>query len=88
VTDWNDNLQKLEEKLMKAVELFKQAQAEKRLLQGELEKLRVDVKERAKHYDTLERELQALRREREDVRGRIEKLLQQIEILTKTDSAG
>jgi len=88
VTDWNANLQKLEEKLLKAVELFKQTQAEKRLLQGELEKLRVDVKERAKRYDTLEHELQALRREREDVRGRIEKLLQQIDILTKTDSAG
>lgn len=88
MTDWNANLQKLEEKLLKAVELFKQTQAEKRLLQGELEKLRVDVKERAKRYDTLEHELQALRREREDVRGRIEKLLQQIDILTKTDSAG
>lgn len=86
MTDPTDNLLKLEEKLLRAVELFKQTQAEKRALGQELERLRTDVKERLKRSDTLERDLQSLQREREDVRSRIEKLLEQIDILTKPDS--
>lgn len=83
-----DPLQKLEEKLLKAVEIFKQSQAENRALKQELEKLRTESKERGKRWETLERELQTLRREREDVRNRIEKLLEQIEILTKAEPGG
>jgi len=88
VTDSNDHFQKLEEKLLRAVELFKQTHAEKRALARDLEKLRMDSKERAKLIDKLERELLALRREREDVRARIEKLLRQIDVLTSPDSEG
>ena len=85
----NDHFAKLEEKLWKAVELFKETQREKTALQQELEKLRAEFKERAKHSDTQDRDLQALRREREDVRRRIEKLLEQIDVLTKPpDSEG
>jgi predicted nucleic acid-binding Zn-ribbon protein len=36
----------------------------------------------------LEHEIQALRREREEVRSRVERLLEQVEALTKQDSAG
>lgn len=82
MTDSNEHFHKLEEKLLRAVELFKQTQTEKRALQQELEKLRADFRERGKRCDTLEGDLQALRREREDVCSRIEKLLEQIDILT------
>lgn len=88
MTDWKDNFEKLEQKLSRVVELFKQAQSERRALREEVERLNVDFKERAKRGDTLDRELEALRREREDVRSRIEKLLEQIDMLTKPDSAG
>ena len=88
VSDSIDHFQKLEEKLWKAIELFKRTQAEKRALQQDIEKLRTDSKERAKLIDGLERELLALRREREDVRARIEKLLSQIDALTGPDSEG
>ena len=88
MTEPIDHLDKLEEKLLKAVELFKHSQAERRALQQEVEKLRADLKEPLKRADALEQELQTLRREREAVRTRIEKLLDQIEILTKADSAG
>jgi chromosome segregation ATPase len=88
VTDSSDALQKLEEKLLKAVELFKQSEGEKRALREEIEQLRAQLKERAKGGEAQERELQALRREREDVRARVEKILQHIDILTKPDSAG
>ena len=88
MSDSNDHFQKLEEKLCKVIELFKRMQSEKRALQQDLDKLNTDSKECAKLIDTLERELLALRREREDVRVRIEKLLHQIDVLTGPDSEG
>ena len=86
--DSDDSLVKLEEKLLRAVELFKQTQLEKRALQQELEKLKADFRERVKRLEAQERDAQALRREREEVRSRIEKVLEQIDILTRPDSAG
>jgi FtsZ-binding cell division protein ZapB len=85
VTDSTDRLDKLEEKLLKAVEVFKQIQADRRALQQESEKLRAELKDRPKRWEAMERDLQALRHEREDVRGRVEKLLEQIDILTKAE---
>ncbi|HEV2177873.1 MAG TPA: hypothetical protein VGW33_11845 [Terriglobia bacterium] len=84
----HDSFQKLEEKIAKAVEVFKHTQAEKRALEQEVEKLRAGAKDRSKQSEAQERELIALRREREEVRGRIEKLLDQIDALTKPDDAG
>jgi len=88
VTDPNEQFQRLEEKLLKAIEVFKQAQAEKRALEQDSNKLRLEMKERAQQMSTLERELIALRREREDVRVRVDKLLQRIDVLTRVDSEG
>ncbi|MGA3164686.1 MAG: hypothetical protein ABSF14_01065 [Terriglobia bacterium] len=88
MTDPNEQFQRLEEKLLKAIEVFKQAQAEKRALEQDSNKLRLEMKERAQQMSTLERELIALRREREDVRVRVEKLLQRIDVLTRVDSEG
>lgn len=88
MSDSNDHFARLEEKLLRAVELFKQTQADRRALQQEVEKLKVEFKEQNRRTDTLERDVQALRREREEVRSRIEKLIEQIDVLTKSDSAG
>ncbi len=88
VTDSNDALQKLEDKLLKLIDVFKRTQAEKRALQEELDTLKANSKDGAKRFEALERELQALRREREEVRTRVEKILQQIDVLTKTDAGG
>lgn len=79
---------KLEERLRKAVEVFKKLHADRRALEQEVEKLQAEFKERAKRWDAQERDLQTLRREREDVRSRIEKLLAQIHLLTKGEGGG
>lgn len=86
--DTTDQFQKLEEKMLKAIELFKRTQAEKRALVKDVEKLTGETKERARQIDTLEKELIALRREREDVRERIEKLVDRLDHLTSQDSEG
>ncbi|HEX5481200.1 MAG TPA: cell division protein ZapB [Terriglobia bacterium] len=85
MTEPIDQFQKLEEKLGKVVEIFRRTQAENRSLLQQVEKLRTESTQR---QGALEQEVQALRREREDVRTRIEKLLDQVETLTKQDSAG
>ena len=84
----DDPLRKLEERVVKTFELIKRSQEEKLGLQQDLEKLRVESKERAKVIEAHERELVALRREREEVRVRIEKLLQRIDALTAPESGG
>ncbi|HEV2494230.1 MAG TPA: hypothetical protein VG204_14285 [Terriglobia bacterium] len=86
MADTKHKFAELEKKLRKAVEVFKDTQTEKRALERELEKLK--SKGDAKGYSTLEREVQFLRREREDVRSRIEKLIEQIDGLTKPDAQG
>jgi len=85
MTDPNNQFERLEEKLLKAIELFKRTQSEKRALQQEIEKLKAEIKEHAQGNGVMERELIALRREREDVRSRVEKLLERIDVLTSPD---
>jgi cell division septum initiation protein DivIVA len=86
VSDSTDSLQKLEERLIKALDLFQRTQEENRSLRQQVEKLKADLKEQSKEAETLDRELVALRREREEVRSRLEKLLERIDVLTSNDS--
>jgi chromosome segregation ATPase len=88
VTNPNDQFERLEEKLVKAIELFKRTQTEKRALEHDLEKLRVDTKDHSQAFSAMEKELIVLRREREDVRTRVEKLLERIDALTSSESEG
>ncbi|MGH9405139.1 MAG: hypothetical protein ACRD3D_04785 [Terriglobia bacterium] len=83
-----DPFQLLEEKLGKVVESYKRTQAENRILLQQMEKLQAESKQGVQRQDALEREVQALRREREDVRARVERLLDQVEALTRPDSPG
>jgi predicted nucleic acid-binding Zn-ribbon protein len=104
VTEPNDQLERLEEKLLRAIDVFKRTQEEKRALEQEIEtlkteskehaleqeieKLRAESLERAEAAKAMERELDALRKEREDVRSRVEKLLERIDGLTGPLSEG
>ena len=88
MSETDDPLRRLEERVVKTFELIKRTQEEKLALQQDLEKLRVESRERAKVIDAHERELVALRLEREEVRARIEKLLQRIDALNAPESGG
>lgn len=83
VTEPVDSFQQFQEKIARAVDVVKRAQAEKRGLEQEIERLRAASKERAREWETKERELVALRKEREEIRERVEKLLEQIDVLTE-----
>jgi len=69
-------------------ELFEILSQGEPLRLGLLEKLRAESRERAKVIDAHERELVAFRREQEEVRTRVEKLLQRIDALTPPESGG
>jgi FtsZ-binding cell division protein ZapB len=86
VADPNDQFERLEEKLLRAIDLFKRTQTEKRALEQDVEKFKGESKERAQTISAMERELIALRREREEVRSRVEKLLERFDALTGPDS--
>jgi FtsZ-binding cell division protein ZapB len=88
VTNPNDQFERLEEKLMKAIELFKRTQMEKRELQQAIDRLKSETEERVHGASAMERELIALRREREEVRLRLEKLLERIDAVMSPDSNG
>ena len=79
------HLEKLESKVLKAVDLLKRIQAEKRSLLDQLAKIRADLEKHAESSEGLERDILALRREREEVRSRIEKLLRQIDVFAKSE---
>ena len=87
MNDSADSFQKFEEKIARAIEVVKRLQSEKKALEQELERVKSAAKERAREWDAQERDLVALRREREEVRTRVEKLLAQIDSLT-TESEG
>jgi chromosome segregation ATPase len=84
----HEHLEELEGKLRKAIEIFRRSQAEKRALSHDIDKLRLEVKEHLKLIDALEQQLVDLRREREDVRFRIEKVVLQIDALSSSHSEG
>ena len=88
MSDSVDTFQQFEEKIARAVEVVKRVQTEKKALEMELEKIKSASKERAREWESKERELVALRREREEVRERVGKLLDQIDALAKPGSAG
>jgi chromosome segregation ATPase len=83
--DGVDSFQQFEEKIARAIEVLKRVQAEKKALEQELERVKSSAKERARETEAQERELVALRREREEVRTRVEKLLEQVNALVQPE---
>jgi chromosome segregation ATPase len=88
MADSAETFQKFEEKIARAIQVLKRAQSEKKALEREVERLKSAARDRAHESEARDRQLIALRREREEVRTRVEKLLEEIDALTKGDSAG
>ena len=78
----------LEEKILRTIELLKSAREAKAVAERDAARLRKELNEREEELDTVRQDLVALRREREEVRTRVEKMLGQIESLALEESAG
>jgi len=77
----------LEDKVLRTIELLKAAREAKTAAERDAARLREQLNERNEEVDTLRQELVSFRREREEVRTRVEKMLGQIEALTAEESA-
>ena len=81
-----DDFHSLEEKVYRAIESLKAARAAKDAAERDVARVRQQMADRADELGSLRHEMVVLRREREEVRGRVEKLLKQIEALTADES--
>jgi len=73
----------LEEKILRTIELLKAAREARAVAERDVARLREQLNEREEEVDTMRHELVTLRREREEVRGRVEKMLEQIDALAE-----
>jgi septal ring factor EnvC (AmiA/AmiB activator) len=71
----------LEEKILRTIELLKSAREAKAVAERDAARLREQLNEHEEEIESTRHELVSLRREREDVRARVEKMLGQIESL-------
>src|SRR5207302_4708250 len=69
----------LEEKIYKAIELLKSAREGKAAAERDAQRLRDQMEQREEELDVLRGEMVSLRKEREEVRARVEKMLKQID---------
>jgi chromosome segregation ATPase len=80
--------QSLEEKIYRTIDLLKVAREAKTNAERDASRLRAQLEEREEENDQLRSQMVSLRKEREDVRTRVEKMLKQIDALTQAESEG
>jgi len=78
-----DDFQALEEKIYRTIEMYKSARQAQATAERDAQRLRQQLEEREEELVRLRRETVQLKKEREDIRGRVEKMLAQIESLAE-----
>ena len=76
-----DELQALEEKVLRTVELIKKEREMRAVAEKQVAELQEQLALQQMEQGDLQKELSALKGERENVRGRVERLLEQMESL-------
>lgn len=75
----------LEEKVYRTIELLKAAREAKSAAERDAARVREQLELREEEVESLRSEITGLRKEREDVKSRVEKILRQIDDLTEGD---
>lgn len=78
-----DDFQALEEKVYRTIEMYKAARQAQATAERDIQRLRQQMEDREEELVRLRRETVQLKKEREDIRGRVEKMLAQIESLAE-----
>lgn len=81
--DGLEQLSSLEEKINGTIDLLRSTRAEKEELQRENASLRHETEQQAETIQTLESRLDRLEKERDTVRVRLQRLLEQVDSLTR-----
>jgi uncharacterized coiled-coil DUF342 family protein len=82
-----EDFEALEEKVYRTIELYKAAKEARAASERDLKRLREQLEEREEENAAMRQELVQLRRERQDIRGRVEKMLGQMDELTQEQAA-
>jgi uncharacterized coiled-coil DUF342 family protein len=82
-----DQFEALEEKVYRTIEMYKSARQAQAAAERDAQKVRQQVVERDQQLDTLKREAVQLRKEREEIRSRVEKMLAQIESIAEEQAS-
>lgn len=78
-----DDFQALEDKIYRTIEMFKAARQAQAVAERDAQRLRQQMADREEELVKLRREAVQLKKEREEIRGRVEKMLQQIESIAE-----
>ena len=78
-----DDFQALEDKVYRTIEMYKAARQAQANAERDVQRLRQQVEEREEELVRLRRESVQMKKEREDIRGRVEKMLAQIESMAE-----
>jgi uncharacterized coiled-coil DUF342 family protein len=78
-----DDFEALEAKVYRTIEMYKTAREAKTVAERDVKRLREQLDERDEELQTLRREMVQLRKDREEIRGRVEKMLHQMEAVTE-----
>jgi chromosome segregation ATPase len=78
-----DDFQALEQKIYRTIEMYKAARQAQAAAERDSQRLRQQLEDREEELVRLRQETVQLKKEREDIRGRVEKMLAQIESLAE-----
>ena len=78
-----DDFQALEEKIYRTIEMYKAARQAQATAERDAQRSRQQMEDREEELVRLRRETVQLKKEREDIRGRVERMLAQIESLAE-----
>ena len=78
-----DDFQALEDKIYRTIEMYKAARQAQAVAERDAQRLRQQMEDREEELVRLRREAVQLKKEREEIRGRDEKMLQQIESIAE-----
>jgi chromosome segregation ATPase len=78
-----DDFQALEEKVYRTIEMYKAARQAQAVAERDAQRLRQQMEDREEELVTLRQDTVRLKKEREEIRARVEKMLAQIETLAE-----
>jgi translation initiation factor 2B subunit (eIF-2B alpha/beta/delta family) len=82
-----DDFQALEEKVYRTIDMYKAARQAQAAAERDAGRLRQQLEDREEQLDTLRSETVRLKKEREEIRSRVEKMLEQIESIAEEQAA-
>jgi len=78
-----DDFEALEQKVYRTIELYKAARQAQAAAERDVQRIRQQLDQRDEELGNLRRETVQLKKEREEIRSRVEKMLEQIESIAE-----